>query len=134
MPVIDDRKKWSIDNDFILSQYDPVPWTIVDDGIEADEYGMKYAHKGDFIDADGKVITLSDGGDSLTFSAEPVGILTERANVTYGPVVKGILQHGLIQAEFLNYPEGVTYKPEFDKSIKEKLPLIQTYGTGKSEE
>lgn len=128
MPIINDRNKWSIDPDFVISQYDPVPWTIQPDGIEADEYGMKYAHKGDFIDKDGKVITLSDGGDSLTFSADPVGILTERKNVTYGPVVGSLLQRGVIQAEFLHYPEGVTYKPGYDKSIREKLPLILTYG------
>lgn len=128
MPIIKDRHNWSLDKDFILSQYDPIPCVIKPDGIEADEYGMKYAHKGSFIDKEGKVITLTDAEGTLTFSADPIGILTERLNLTYGERVGSILQHGLIQAEYLPYPEGVTYTAKYDDAIKEKLPLIQTYG------
>lgn len=98
--------------------------TIQTDGLEADEDGMIYAKKGSFVDKDGKVITLSDGGSELTFSADPYGIITEDVNLTYGKQAGSVLRSGTIDAQWLNYPEGVTYKSDYDASIEEKLPHI----------
>lgn len=98
--------------------------TIQKDGLEADEYGMIYARKGSFVDKDGKVITLSDGGTELTFSADPYGIITEDLNLTYGKQAGSVLRSGTIDPQWLNYPEGVTYKEAYAASIEEKMPHI----------
>ena len=98
--------------------------TIQKDGLEPDENGMVYARKGSFVDKDGKVITLSDGGSELTFSADPYGIITEDLNLTYGKQAGSVLRSGSIDPQWLNYPEGVTYKEAYAASIEEKLPHI----------
>lgn len=126
--MILNNEKSFINNDFIM-KIDVDPETIVLDvtSVEADEDGDKYAHKGQFVDKDGKIITLTDGEGTLTFSSDPVGILTEDVNLKWDEanVEASILRHGLIQAEYLHYPEGVTYKPKYASDIEAKLPHIR---------
>lgn len=112
--------------------------TIKTDGLEADDDGRIYARKGSFVDKDGKVITLSDGGSELTFSADPYGIITEDLNLTYGKQAGSVLRSGTIDPQYLNYPEGVTYKDAYAASIEAKMPHIlcihsnapQSFGSG----
>lgn len=122
--LVDQNKKFFIDKEFQIKPGVRNNHTLDPEGIEANEYGQKYAHKGDFIDKDGKVITLTGSGSELTFSADPVGILTETVNLTYGKQVGSILRTGEIDAEELHYPEEVEYDPGFNKTIEEKLPGI----------
>lgn len=132
MPIISNRRKWSLDKDFIITQRDPIPVDISPVGVEADEYGQKYVHKGEFIDAKGQVVKVTESGGNLQFSGDPIGILTERVNVTNGRVTRGVLNNGLIQAEYLPiFTNGeIEYDPKYDAQITEKLPHVLTYLAG----
>lgn len=120
------KKKFFVDREFQMQPGLRQTWTVKPDGIEKTEDGFVYARKGSFIDKEGKVVTLT-GSDSLEFGSDPIGILTETLNLTYGAQAGSVLRSGVIDAQYLFYPEGVEYKPAFNASIEEKLPLIQCY-------
>lgn len=124
MAIFYGYETYVIDKDFILAQYEPETITLSPEGVEKDEYGNMYIHKGQFIDKDGKVITLTSG-EGLEFSADPIGILTETKNLRMGPVGGSILRTGMIEAKWLYYPSDVVYDPAFNASIEEKLPGIK---------
>lgn len=126
MYYVTHKRNFFVDKEFQLQPGLRQTWTIVPDGITANATGQKYAHKGDFIDKDGKVITLT-ASESLEFGADPIGILTETLNLTEGAAAGSILRSGVIEAKWLHWPEGVEYKPSFNATIEEKLPLIQCY-------
>lgn len=119
-----DYKSYEIDNEFQMKPGVRNTYTIKPDGLEADENGDILAHKGSFIDKDGKVIKLT-GVEEIT--PDPIGILTETLNLRYGPQAGSILRSGEIDAKFLYYPDEVEYNTSFNAIIESKLPLIQCY-------
>lgn len=125
----------TIDKEFIMHADHPETFTVLPDGITPTEDGEYMLRKGTFVDIDGKVVTLSSSDKkTLTFSTPPIGIVTETLNITDHIAHKGmkvaasVMRRGLIQAEYLPYPDGVEYVESFKASIEEALPHILCYG------
>lgn len=118
-------KNYEIDDEFQIKPGVRNTYTIQTDGLEADENGDVLAHKGSFIDKDGKVIKLTD---CTSIPSDPIGILTETLNLRYGPQPGSVLRSGEIQAKYLYYPDEVEYEESFDAIIESKLPHILCMG------
>lgn len=103
--------------------------TVVPDGVEADADGRKVVHKGSLIAASGKVVTVTISDDSekgtttAAFSEDPVGILLEAVDVTYGAQPGALLVEGYVIGERL--PLGIEYTAEVGEAIRAKLPEIK---------
>lgn len=103
--------------------------TVVPDGVEADAEGRKVVHRGSLMAASGKVasVTVTEsttGGDAtISFSEEPVGILKEAVDVTYGAQPGAFLVEAYVIGERL--PLGVEYTAAVGEAIHEKLPEIK---------
>lgn len=103
--------------------------TVVPDGVEADAEGRKVVHRGSLMAASGKVaaVTVTEsttGGDAtISFSEEPVGILKEAVDVTYGAQPGAFLVEAYVIGERL--PLGVEYTAAIGEAIHEKLPEIK---------
>lgn len=113
---------------FISRCVAPETITVQPDGIKEDDDHEKYIHEGTFIDKDGKAITLTKSSKNLTFSADPIGILTEAVNVTDGPQPGSLMRRGVIYAEKLPYPEEVEFDEQFKADIEAALPHILCVG------
>lgn len=118
-----------VDKLFIVHRGAVDSYTVQPDGIDADQYGHKWARSGSFIDAEGNVVTLTASGEDpgekeLEFGSDPIGIITETVDVTDGPNEVAVLRSGEIEAENLNYPDTVEYDAGFNASIEEALPHI----------
>ena len=113
---------------FISRADSPETITIDNSGLKPNEEGEIEAVAGSFIDKDGKVITLTKG-ESLEFSSDPIGILTETINLTDGKQAGSIMYSGVIYADKLPYPEGVEYDDSFKTAIQDKLPQIHCVGS-----
>lgn len=102
--------------------------TVVPDGVEADAEGRKIVHRGSLVAASGKVVTVTaaagtGGATTVSFSEEPVGILKEAVDVTYGAQPGSFLVEGYVIGERL--PLGVEYSEAIGEAIHEKLPEIK---------
>lgn len=120
-----------VDKIFIVHRGAVDSYTVFSDGIAPDVYGKQYARAGSFIDEEGKVVTLTATGEAgkkqLKFSKPPIGIITETRDVTDGPRDVAILRSGEIEAQNLNYPEGLEYETGFNAQIETALPHILCY-------
>jgi len=103
--------------------------TVVPDGVEADADGRKVVHKGSLIAASGKVVAVTVSEDSAkgtttaAFSEDPVGILLEAVDVTYGAQPGAFLVEGYVIGERLFL--GVEYTAAVGEAIRAKLPEIK---------
>lgn len=103
--------------------------TVVPDGVEADAEGRKVVHRGSLMAASGKVVAVavtegaSGGAATISFSEEPVGILKEAVDVTYGAEPGSFMVEGYVIGERL--PLGVEYTAAIGEAIHEKLPEIK---------
>lgn len=97
--------------------------TVVPDGVEADAEGKKIVHKGSLMAESGKVVTVTVSGDTVSFSEEPVAILKEAVDVTYGAQPGAFLVEAYVIGERL--PLGVEYTAAVGEAIHEKLPEIK---------
>ena len=100
----------------------PFTCTVVSDGVEVDEDGRKVVHKGSLIAASGKAVKVT-AGDTVSFSEDPVGILLEAVDVTYGAQPGALLVEGYVIGERL--PIGVEYTSAVEEAIHAKLPEIK---------
>ena len=96
--------------------------TVVPEGVEADADGRKGVHRGSLIAASGKVVTVT-AGDEVSFSEDPVGILLEAVDVTYGAQPGALLVEGYVIGERLSL--GAEYTAAVGEAIREKLPEIK---------
>lgn len=98
--------------------------TVTPIGVAADAEGRKIVHKGSLISAAGKVvkITAASGG-GVALSEDPVGILMDSVDVTYGNQPGGLLVEGYVVGQRL--PLGVEYTAEIGTKIRESLPEIK---------
>ena len=96
--------------------------TVVHEGVEADADGRKVVHRGSLIAASGKVVTVT-AGDEVSFSEDPVGILLEAVDVTYGAQPGALLVEGYVIGERLSL--GAEYTAAVGEAIREKLPEIK---------
>ena len=103
--------------------------TVVPDGVEADADGRKVVHRGSLISASGKVVTVTVSEDStkgtttVAFSEDPVGILLEAVDVTYGAQPGALLVEGYVIGERLSL--GTEYTAAVGEAIRAKLPEIK---------
>ena len=97
--------------------------TVVPDGVEADADGRKIVHKGSLMAGSGKVVTVTVGETAVTFSEEPVAILKEAVDVTYGAQPGAFVVEGYVIGERL--PLGVEYTAAIGEAIHAKLPEIK---------
>lgn len=97
--------------------------TVVSDGVEADADGRKIVHKGSLLAASGKTVTVTAGEDKISFSEDPVGILLEAVDVTYGAQPGAVMVEGYVIGERL--PLGVEYTDAVGEAIRAKLPEIK---------
>ena len=103
--------------------------TVVPDGVEADGDGRKIVHRGSLMAASGKVVavTVTDGASggaaAISFSEEPVGILKEAVDVTYGAQPGAFVVEGYVMGERL--PLNVEYTAAVGDAIHAKLPEIK---------
>lgn len=103
--------------------------TVVPDGVEADADGRKIVHKGSLLAASGKVaaVTVTEGASgeaaTVSFSEEPVGILKEAVDVTYGAQPGSFVVEGYVIGERL--PLNVEYTSAVGEAIHKKLPEIK---------
>lgn len=96
--------------------------TVVPDGVDVDEDGRKVVHKGSLIAASGKVVTVT-AGETVSFSEDPVGILLEAVDVTYGAQTGALMVEGYVIGQRL--PLGVEYTEAIGAAIRAKLPEIK---------
>lgn len=103
--------------------------TVVPDGVEADGDGRKIVHRGSLMAASGKVVAVtvtegaSGGAAAISFSEEPVGILKEAVDVTYGAQPGAFVVEGYVVGERL--PLNVEYTAAVGEAIHAKLPEIK---------
>ena len=97
--------------------------TVVPDGVEADADGRKIVHKGSLLAASGKAVTVTDAEDKISFSEDPVGILLEAVDVTYGAQPGAVMVEGYVIGERLSL--GVEYTAAIGEAIRAKLPEIK---------
>lgn len=122
------RKEFEFNNtpEFLASQhYINFTKTAVDTGITADENGRKYVVAGSLIAESGKVVKVTRGGTSgsytYTLSEDPVGIVFSTVDVTHGPQPVAAMVEGYVITERL---QG-EYIVEALADIKAKLPNIK---------
>lgn len=75
--------------------------TAVNTGITADSNGKKWIIAGSLIDANGKVITVTESSGNYTPSAAPVGIAFHTVDVTEGSQPISLMVEGYVIAERL---------------------------------
>ncbi len=97
--------------------------TVVPDGVEADADGRKIVHKGSLLAASGKAVTVTVAEDKISFSEDPVGILLEAVDVTYGAQPGAVMVEGYVIGERLSL--GVEYTAAIGEAIRAKLPEIK---------
>lgn len=97
--------------------------TVVPDGVQTNEDGRKIVHRGSLMAESGKVVTVTGSGESVSFSEDPVGILKEAVDVTYGAQPGAFMVEAYVIGERL--PLGTEYTEAIGKAIHEKLPEIK---------
>lgn len=122
------HKEFEFNNtpEFLASQhYINFTKTAVNTGITADENGRKYVVAGSLISESGKIVKITRGGTSgsytYTLSEDPVGIVFSTVDVTYGPQPVAAMVEGYVITERL---QG-EYVVEALADIKAKLPNIK---------
>lgn len=99
--------------------------TAVNTGITADSSGKKYVIAGSLIDANGKVVTITRGGTSGSYtytpSETPVGIAFHTVDVTEGPQPIALMVEGYVIAERLqgNYVAEYAVTDAFKTALPE---------------
>ena len=121
-------KEVNFDNtpEFLASQhYINFSKTALDTDVVADENGKKYVLAGSLLGESGKVVNITRGGSSgsytYTLSEDPVGIVFSTVDVTYGPQPVASMVEGYVITERL---QGEYVKEAID-TIKTKLPNIK---------
>lgn len=97
--------------------------TVVNTGVSADAYGKNIVHKGSLIAKSGKVIKTTVASGAVSFSEDPVGILLEAKNVTYGEEPCALMVEGYVLGERLSL--GVDFDAAVAAKIQEFLPEIK---------
>lgn len=97
--------------------------TAVNTGITADSNGRKYVIAGSLIDANGKVITVTESSGNYTPSAVPVGIAFHTVDVTEGPQPISLMVEGYVMAERLQGANVAGYAAS--AAFKTALPEIK---------
>ncbi|HBG2490572.1 hypothetical protein REL12_018155 [Clostridioides difficile] len=112
--------------EFLASQhYINFTKTALDTDIVADENGKKYVLAGSLLGKSGKVVKVTRGGSSGSYtyslSEDPIGIVFSTVDVTYGPQPVASMVEGYVITERL---QGEYVKEAID-TIKAKLPNIK---------
>lgn len=97
--------------------------TAVNTGITADSNGKKYVIAGSLIDANGKVVTVTESAGTYTPSATPVGIAFHTVDVTEGPQPISLMVEGYVIAERLQGANVAGYVAS--AAFKTALPEIK---------
>ena len=84
---------------------------------QADENGKKYVKAGSFIDATGAVVKPS----GTSFDGNPVGILYETVDVTYGDAPASIIVEGYLREDRIF--DG--FEEDAKTAVKAKVPNIK---------
>lgn len=112
------------DQEFLASEKNIVAFTqtVVATGVTADDYGQKRVFKGTLMGASGKAVAVTGGG-TVSFSENPIGILMDTVNVTYGDQPGAFLVEGYVIGERLTL--GAVYTAAIGAAITAKLPGIK---------
>ena len=97
--------------------------TAVNTGITADSNGNKWIIAGSLLDANGKVITVTESSGNYTPSAAPVGIAFHTVDVTEGPQPISLMVEGYVIAERLQGTNVAGYATS--AAFKTALPEIK---------
>ena len=97
--------------------------TAVNTGITADSNGKKWIIAGSLIDANGKVVTVTESSGNYTPSAAPVGIAFHTVEVTEGPQPISLMVEGYVIAERLQGANVAGYAAS--AAFKTALPEIK---------
>ena len=97
--------------------------TEVNTGITADSNGNKWIIAGSLLDANGKVITVTESSGNYTPSAAPVGIAFHTVDVTEGPQPISLMVEGYVIAERLQGTNVAGYATS--AAFKTALPEIK---------
>lgn len=115
------KKVYANQPEFLASEkYQNFTTTVSDEDVVANADGRKIVVKGSLLDADGKVVTVSESG---TPSATPVGILFDDVDVTYGPQPGALIVEAYITAERLPGENVAEYAKS--AAFKTALPEIK---------
>lgn len=94
------------------------PGTVLASNVaQADENGRKYVKAGSFIDATGAVVKPS----GVSFDGEPIGILRETVDVTYGDAPASIIVEGYLREDRIF--DG--FEEDAKTAAKAKVPNIK---------
>ncbi|QEH69923.1 hypothetical protein QTL86_02635 [Cellulosilyticum sp. ST5] len=97
--------------------------TAVNTGVTADSNGKKWVIAGSLIDANGKVVTVTESSGNYTPSATPVGIAFHTVDVTEGPQPISLMVEGYVIAERLQGANVAGYVAS--AAFKTALPEIK---------
>lgn len=97
--------------------------TVVNTSITADSNGKKWIIAGSLIDANGKMITVTESSGNYTPSAAPVGIAFHTVDVTEGPQPISLMVEGYVIAERLQGTNVAGYVAS--DAFKTALPEIK---------
>ncbi|ADZ84456.1 hypothetical protein [Cellulosilyticum lentocellum] len=97
--------------------------TAVNTGITADSNGKKWIIAGSLIDANGKVVTVTESSGNYTPSAAPVGIAFHTVDVTEGAQPISLMVEGYVIAERLQGANVAGYAAS--AAFKTALPEIK---------
>lgn len=102
--------------------------TVKPDGLEKDDNNEIWAVKGNFIDAEGKIVKAQVSGDNVTFDSDPIGILYNTNKVTYGEADASVMYQGTVYGYALPLGEGVEYTTKIGEALHKILPGINFLG------
>lgn len=127
-----EKKVFENSPEFLKSEhYQNVSCTVSNVSVKADAQGKKFVVAGTILDADGKAVTITQGGTAeaptFSFSKDPSGILFDTVEVTHGPQPGAMMIDGSVNTERLQTELAV----EAVKELAAKMPFIKFFVDGK---
>lgn len=114
------RSNYENDMEILVTEKNLVTFSgtvLASNVTQADENGKKYVKAGSFIDATGVVVKPS----GVSFDGEPIGILRETVDVTYGDAPASIIVEGYLREDRIF--DG--FEEDAKTAAKAKVPNIK---------
>lgn len=117
-----DYKKFNMTPEILASEhFVSFTGTLSGTGVAADDEGRKIVPAGSLVDEDGALVTVEE--DAL--SGDPIGVLLDDVEVTYGDQPAPLLVEGYVYAERLSLGEDVEMTDEVKALVTAALPEVK---------
>lgn len=117
-----DYKKFNMTPEILASEhFVSFTGTLSGTGVTADDEGRKIVPAGSLVDEDGALVTVEE--DAL--SGDPIGVLLDDIEVTYGDQPAPLLVEGYVYAERLSLGEDVEMTDEVKALVTAALPEVK---------